>query len=359
MPISKEQAAKIQDQANARKERSNRLTKNLPPIVYVPDGVIHARFYADSEGNYVKTFYRHKINRPAKLSFQCLGPDRCEACKRLAEIQGWTDGWRFSSREVAITYAYLLQYDGSSEYVKLETPVILMGNHKLANELSETISELGSIDDISKFFDPDELYARLKIKSVGRGREFSSKLLSNQPVTIPHLPENLPPLSEVMYKEGELPPADIVSRYIQIMEKTYEDWKMIKETGGEEEEDKGTRGPGASPKQPKEESYSYPPKGSDSDDDSDEDETPAPPPPKVETPKAEPKAAPKPSPKAEPKAAKPSSPAEPPVGGDASGQPDNCPAAYGQKPDSFLPPCLTCPVDEDCLRATQAAAAAG
>jgi hypothetical protein len=32
-----------------------------------------------------------------------------------------------------------------------------------------------------------------------------------------------------------------------------------------------------------------------------------------------------------------------------------CPSAFGKKPKSFLPPCLACPIDEECLRATQAA----
>jgi hypothetical protein len=37
-------------------------------------------------------------------------------------------------------------------------------------------------------------------------------------------------------------------------------------------------------------------------------------------------------------------------------EPVNCPAKFGEKPVSFLPPCLTCPIDEECLIATQEAA---
>jgi hypothetical protein len=34
-------------------------------------------------------------------------------------------------------------------------------------------------------------------------------------------------------------------------------------------------------------------------------------------------------------------------------EPLNCPSKFGEKPVSFLPPCLTCPIDEECLLATQ------
>ncbi len=34
-------------------------------------------------------------------------------------------------------------------------------------------------------------------------------------------------------------------------------------------------------------------------------------------------------------------------------QPDNCPADFGEKPDKFLPRCLTCPIDEACFRVTE------
>ncbi|MGO9119538.1 MAG: hypothetical protein ACLQPD_18255 [Desulfomonilaceae bacterium] len=40
-------------------------------------------------------------------------------------------------------------------------------------------------------------------------------------------------------------------------------------------------------------------------------------------------------------------------------EPLNCPAKFGKKPDSFLPPCLTCPIDEECLKATQEAKRSG
>jgi hypothetical protein len=353
MPISKEQAEKIQNSASARKERSNRNSKNVLPIVYIPDGTLQARFYIDSEGNYVKTFYRHKVNKPVKLSFQCLGPDRCKACQRLAEISGWKFAYQWASREQSIAYAYLLSYEGaSSDFVKLETPVILMGNYKLANSLSEEISDLNSLDDIAKFFDPDELYARIKIKSTQRMREFSMKLLNNQPTTIPPLPDEIPPLSQIMYKEDDEPSSEVVARYIQLMEKAYEDWKQISEKESDDS-DSGTRGSKASGRP------SYPPRseepedGDDDNQDGEEEfahEAPAS--------KPEEKPAPKPAakPASKPAPAKTTTPSEPPVGGDASGQPANCPAAFGQKPDGFLPPCLTCPVDEECLRATQASA---
>jgi hypothetical protein len=32
-----------------------------------------------------------------------------------------------------------------------------------------------------------------------------------------------------------------------------------------------------------------------------------------------------------------------------------CPSAFGKKPEDFALPCLLCPIDEECLRATQAA----
>ena len=105
-------------------------------------------------------------------------------------------GWKYASREISIAYAIILVYehDGSgSKYVKLDTPVRLMGKYKLANALSEIVDDLGSIEEISKFFDPSVHYAKTKIKASNRLREFSMSPLTAQTATVDPLPDSFTP----------------------------------------------------------------------------------------------------------------------------------------------------------------------
>jgi hypothetical protein len=42
-----------------------------------------------------------------------------------------------------------------------------------------------------------------------------------------------------------------------------------------------------------------------------------------------------------------------PVQGDAPPQPENCPGAFGKKPQTYLPVCLCCPVQQECAEKTK------
>ena len=85
MPLSEAQLEKIRESARARKELSEKMGKNTP-VVWIPDGTLHVRFYVDKEGEFVRTLWRHKayVGKNEQVTLPCVGQERCPVCNELS-----------------------------------------------------------------------------------------------------------------------------------------------------------------------------------------------------------------------------------------------------------------------------------
>jgi len=189
------------------------------PIVYVPTGTTLLRFYMDSENNIVRTMFRHKIR---KNSVPCL--DGCPVCTHLSEKEkkypDFQDAWKLRSREITMAYAWIFSCSEDSKFVKIETPVLLMGNYKLGRELNDQIADIDE-EDFAKMLDPLSNHALWELKSGNNGKDFSLAP-SFKTGTMEPLPDNLYPLSECIHPEGQQPNEEEISKFIEKINVAYE-----------------------------------------------------------------------------------------------------------------------------------------
>ena len=212
---------KMKKKASERVEKSSRFNTQ---IVYVPDGVTKFRPYLDSEGEVIRTGFRHKI-RGKKVAVPCLGPDECKICKRLKEISDtWDEAWRFGSQEYTIMYVWIFESSvpHDNPFMRLNEPVILMGNAKLANEVSYQIKDIESVNELKAVFnhptEPSSIWVmRYQRENNSLSLEFSPKKAIMDP-----LPEDFPPLREAYFKEGEPPNEEVLSNFLRELESSYQ-----------------------------------------------------------------------------------------------------------------------------------------
>lgn len=200
------------DRSNKTSESSVRSTVS---IVYVPDGITKFRPYADKEGEVIRTGFRHKFG---KNSIQCLGPPICKVCNRLKEISdSWDGSWRFGSQEFALMYAWIFECsDNQNQYIKLNEPVILMGNARLANEVSYQIKEI-PLEDLASTFLPEEPSLMWQLRFDRDKKNLSLGFFSRK-ATMDPLPESFAPLSQSYLKAGVPPSADKEADFLKEME---------------------------------------------------------------------------------------------------------------------------------------------
>lgn len=227
MPLSPETLKRIREEASTRKGFDSGIHGPNVPIVWIPDGTTFVRFQPDSEGEYRRTLWRHKRN---DVSFRCSGPNVCEACRLLRHLDEggrWDMAWQFKSRQVSLAYGVIVEYAGAakSQYVKTGIPVLLMYTYKLAKRLDAMICDLGSTEEIQKFFDPDEPYRVVQIHSWDRGLKFSMDLMKRRSAKVSALPEHFPPLREMIFTDDETPPPWQVEKFNTAIEKAYMKWK--------------------------------------------------------------------------------------------------------------------------------------
>jgi hypothetical protein len=322
MGVDLEVLRQLKQKANENREKRAKRggggrDNRMAPIVYVPAGTTNLRFYMDSENNITRTFFRHKVGQD---SVHCL--HGCPVCKYLSDMEkkypDFQGAWKLGSRETTIAYAWIFNCSEESKFVKLETPVLLMGNHKLGRELNDHIADIDE-EEFSKMLDPLTVHAMWELKSGNNGRDFSLAP-SFKKATMDPMPDTLYPLSQCIYPVGQEPTAEQVSKFIEIINEAYETHiKTVDPDDLKASSDSASEEPAVS-----------------------EEEAPAPA-------KAPAKATAKP---AEPKKAASAKAAEPPAA-EVSGDPKEC---FGAHPDGIQPECLLCPDEGSCEAATAKAA---
>jgi hypothetical protein len=202
-----------------RDRRMKRVIGRGIPIVYVPTGTTLLRFYMDSENNITRTFLRHKIG---KMSVPCL--NGCPLCTYLSELdEKYPDvpgAWRLRPKATTIAYAWIFSCSEDSKFVKTETPVLLMGNHKLGRDLEDHIADMDE-EEFAKMLDPRADHVLWELKSGNNGRDFSLAP-SFKTGTMDPLPDALYPLSQCVHPEGREPTAVQISKFIEIINRVYE-----------------------------------------------------------------------------------------------------------------------------------------
>lgn len=203
-----------------REKRATRLARNAQkaPIVYVPTGTTLLRFYMDSENNITRTFLRHKMG---KISVPCL--DGCPLCTYLSDLEekcpDVPEAWKLRPKTTTISYAWIFSCTENDKFVKVQTPVLLMGNHKLGRELDDHIADIDE-DELEKMLDPQADHVLWELKSGENGRDFSLAPSFKTGMMDP-LPNTLYPLSQCIHPEGQDPTAEEVSKFIEIIDETY------------------------------------------------------------------------------------------------------------------------------------------
>jgi len=189
------------------------------PIVYVPTGTTLLRFYMDSENNIVRTIFRHKIR---KNSVPCL--DGCPVCTHLSEMEkkypDFPGAWKLRSMETTIVYAWIFSSSEDSKFVKIGTPVLLMGNYKLGRELENRIAEIDE-EEFAKMLDPLTDHVLWEVKSGKDSRDFSL-VPTLKTGTMEPLPDTLDPLGQCIHPEGQEPNEEEISKFIKVIDNAYE-----------------------------------------------------------------------------------------------------------------------------------------
>lgn len=161
------------------------------------------------------------INR-RKNSVPCVGG--CPICTYLCEMEkkypDFQGSWKLRSREITIVYAWIFSSSEDNKFVKTGAPVLLMGNHKLGRELNDHIADMDE-EDFARMLDPLTEHALWELKSGNNGKDFSLAP-SFKTGTMDLLPDALYPLSQCIHLEGEVPSAEEVSKFIEVIESTYE-----------------------------------------------------------------------------------------------------------------------------------------
>lgn len=207
-------------------ERSQQVSdRNKTTIVYIPEGVTKFRPYLDSEGEPFRTGFRHK---QGKLSVNCLGRDNCNICKRLKEIsEGWDGAWRFHAQEFVLAYVWIFESsDNQNQYIKLNEPVLLMGNSRLANEISLQLKDVDT-DELQLIFNPSEPSLMWQLR-YDRDKKSLSLGYFNRKATMDPLPESFPPLSQTYFKDGVPPTPEKEREFLMEMEKAYQKACLVK-----------------------------------------------------------------------------------------------------------------------------------
>lgn len=201
-------------------ERSQQASdRNKTTIVYIPEGTTKFRPYLDAEGEPFRTGFRHKFG---KTAVNCIGPNDCKICKRLKEIsEGWDGAWRFHAQEFVLAYVWIFECsDNSNQYMKLNEPVLLMGNSRLANEISLQLKDV-DVEELQLIFNPTEPSLMWQLR-YDRDKKSLSLGYFNRKATMDPLPESFPPLSQTYFKEGQPPSPEKEREFLMEIERAYQ-----------------------------------------------------------------------------------------------------------------------------------------
>jgi hypothetical protein len=224
---------------NAARNSVQGLSSNnkFPSIVYVPNGSLMVRFYIDCENQVLRTFQRHsiKIKKPdgsaSTFHVRCMASSSgCPICDHIYEKfsgePGYEPGWKWEYEKKNNTIAYGFIFKSNAEWeIKpqyISTPIVLMSGKRFASELSEMIQKLPD-EEMVKVFTPELPHYLWEIKCKDFGKDsFNVSPVSWEQKSMEPLPQGAPPLSQVYYKENEMPSREVLYEFINKFDERFE-----------------------------------------------------------------------------------------------------------------------------------------
>lgn len=224
---------------NAVRDSVQGLSSNnkFPSIVYVPNGSLMVRFYIDCENQVLRTFQRHsiKIKKPdgsaSTFHVRCMASSSgCPICDHIYEKfsreSGYEPGWKWEYEKKNNTIAYGFIFKSNAEWeIKpqyISTPVVLMSGKRFASELSEMIQKLPD-EEMVKVFTPELPHYLWEIKCKDFGKDtFNVSPVSWEQKSMEPLPQDAPPLSQIYYKENDMPSREMLYEFIKKFDERFE-----------------------------------------------------------------------------------------------------------------------------------------
>jgi hypothetical protein len=247
--LSKQQLENLRKSAAQRTEETKQRLKNasFAPMLYMTKGVHYLRIHADSESEVSRTLriHRVKLGNKGMLRCQCTGNVKtCTACQSLEELRTkfpeMRTAWMYDGREISIVYVTIFSTsDNENKHLLLEEPMLLIGDHRLADELSELIQTM-PYDELQKMLNPEMAHNLFEMKSIpksnGKGTNFSLVRHWDKKAMEP-LPKTFPPLSQCIYPKGQAPDPKEQDSFIKAMEAAFEGHQqgseLVSETEGQ------------------------------------------------------------------------------------------------------------------------------
>jgi hypothetical protein len=201
------------------------------PLLYPPRfSAIYVRVFLDAEDELWRSIYVHR-NSYNPFALPCWDRSACPVCMRLDEFeQSWPGILKYKRSEVGFSYAWLCRYKGKMSHILncVNKPLILYGHTRFLNELIKAIKELLDKNASSEFLNPHESFRPFRIESLPDKNDF--KVLLHQGNREPsfEVPDNFPPLSQLIFKENEKPDPKKLDQYLKNMETAYSQWLLKK-----------------------------------------------------------------------------------------------------------------------------------
>jgi hypothetical protein len=300
MGLTPEQLAKIQ--AGSQNRLAAFASGNLSRIFPRKDDELDVRFVPDREFEIVRPLDEHKNvlddNLKKLPSFLCIG-EECELCADIGEQGGLRSEYQFfqwTDSKRALCYVFVLDYQGSNQYVNTKAHALLVGPGTLGKAILDITKNLKTEEELRGFWEPEHPGTVFSVRFKDRGRvEIEPR---NKSMTVPPLPKSWPALKGAYIAEGSVPEPEVVKAY----RLGFKSWaqrrinvKPIPAVGGESVVTESGHSPEVATAAENEDL--------------------------VATPVA--------------------------AAGDVC-PPTNCPSEFGQRPQRFVSACLTCPVHAEC-----------
>lgn len=201
------------------------------PLLYPPlFSAIYVRLFLDTEGELWRTIYVHR-NSYNPFALPCWDRATCPVCMRLLEFeQSWPDIAKYRRSEVGFAYAWLYRYKGKMRHVLscVNRRLILYGHTRFLNELIKAIKELLDKDPCLQLCNPRESFRPFRIESVPDKNDFKVTLHQGNKEPPFEVPDNLPPLSKLIFEANEEPDPKKLDQYLKNVGNAHSKWLLKK-----------------------------------------------------------------------------------------------------------------------------------
>lgn len=194
------------------------------PIIHPPRySPIYVRFFLDSEGELFRSIKVHKTSYDV-FAMPCWEEASCPVCSRLAQLnKSWPEIFKYRRTEVGLCYAWLCKYAGKMNHIKawVNRPVILYGHKKFVDELARAVSAYLGKNSNGDIFDSGCSSRPFRIETVSEKNDFRISIYQGNKEPPYKIPENLPPLSQLIFTNKQQPDPIKVKKYLERLDKNY------------------------------------------------------------------------------------------------------------------------------------------